>query len=180
MSNQQLSGSVATPSVSVVIPVHNGAGFVTESIRDARRFLENRYPEYEIVIVDDGSTDGTAAALGPLLDGRVHLIVLPENLGKFAALRAGMAMATGRCRVFTDADLPYDLEAVPYIVNLIEEGSFDIVVGDRTLPESVSLSDSRVSRKLSSSIFIYFVRMLVNVGLFDSQCGIKGFRSDVA
>ena len=180
MSNQQLSGSVATPSVSVVIPVHNGAGFVTESIRDARRFLENRYPEYEIVIVDDGSTDGTGAALGPLLDGRVHLIVLPENLGKFAALRAGMAMATGRCRVFTDADLPYDLEAVPYIVNLIEEGSFDIVVGDRTLPESVSLSDSRVARKLSSRIFSYCVRMLVTGGLFDSQCGIKGFRADVA
>ena len=180
MSNQQLSGSVATPSVSVVIPVHNGAGFVTESIRDARRFLENRYPEYEIVIVDDGSTDGTAAALGPLLDGRVHLIVLPENLGKFAALRAGMAMATGRCRVFTDADLPYDLEAVPYIVNLISGRAFDIVVGDRALPESVSLTDSRIARKLSSRVFSYCVRMLVTGGLFDSQCGIKGFRDEVA
>jgi dolichyl-phosphate beta-glucosyltransferase len=180
MNGQQPSGTLATPWVSLVIPVHNGVEFVTESVDEARRFLEKRCPAFEIVIVDDGSTDGTAAALGPLLDDRVRLISLPENLGKFAALKAGMAVARGECRVFTDADLPYDLEAVPYIVNQIKGGAFDIVVGDRTLPESASLSDSRVARKLSSRIFSYCVRLLVTGGLFDSQCGIKGFRDEVA
>jgi len=180
LNRQQPLGTGATPRVSLVIPVHNGAEFVTESVDEARRFLEERYPTFEIVIVDDGSTDGTAAALGPFLDDRVRLISLPENLGKFAALKAGMAETHGECRVFTDADLPYDLEAVPYIVNLIKGGAFDIVVGDRTLPESASLSDSRVARKLSSRIFSYCVRMLVTGGLFDSQCGIKGFRDEVA
>jgi len=180
MNGRQSGGTVATPVVSLVIPVHNGVDFVTKSVDEARRFLEKKLPAFEIIIVDDGSTDGTTAALGPLLDDRVRLISLPENLGKFAALKAGMAVANGECRVFTDADLPYDLEAVPYIVDLINGRAFDIVVGDRALPESVSLTNARVARKLSSSIFSYCVRMLVTGGLFDSQCGIKGFRNEVA
>jgi glycosyltransferase involved in cell wall biosynthesis len=167
-------------TVSLVMPVHNGANFVVESVAEARHFLDRKCPAYEIVIVDDGSTDGTQGALEPLLDDRVKLVRLPENTGKFGALKAGMTVATGDCRVFTDADLPYDLEAVPYIAGLVNGRGYDIVVGDRTLPESVSLSNSRVARKLSSRIFSYCVRMLVTGGLFDSQCGIKGFRSEVA
>jgi dolichyl-phosphate beta-glucosyltransferase len=174
-------GSTETiPAVSLIIPVRDGEGFIVESIDEARSFLDQKCPAYEVVIVDDGSTDGTAAALGPLLDDRVRLISLPQNLGKFGALKAGMAAAKGRCRVFTDADLPYDLEAVPYIANLVNGRGYEIVVGDRTLPESISFSNSRVARKLSSRIFSYCVRMLVTGGLFDSQCGIKGFRGEVA
>jgi dolichyl-phosphate beta-glucosyltransferase len=163
-----------------VIPVHNGVDFVLESVTEARRFLDQKCPAYEIIIVDDGSTDGTAAALDPLLDDRARLISLPQNLGKFGALKAGMAAAIGDCRVFTDADLPYDLEAVPYIAGLVNGRGYDVVVGDRALPESVSFSNARVARKLSSRIFSYCVRMLVTGGLFDSQCGIKGFRGEVA
>jgi dolichyl-phosphate beta-glucosyltransferase len=172
--------TISAPAVSLVIPVHNGAEVVTESVAEARNFLDQKCPAYEVLIVDDGSTDGTAAALGPLLGERVRLISLPQNLGKFGALKAGMAVASGECRVFTDADLPYDLEAVPFIANLINRQGYDIVVGDRALPESVSFSNSRVARKLSSRIFSYCVRMLVTGGLFDSQCGIKGFRAEVA
>jgi len=163
-----------------VIPVHNGVDFVAESVAEARIFLDKKCPGHEIVVVDDGSTDGTAAALGPLLDDRVRLIRLPENLGKFAALKAGMAVAAGKCRVFTDADLPYDLEAVPYIADLVIGRVYDIVVGDRALPESESFSTSRVARKLSNRIFSYCVRMVVTGGLFDTQCGIKGFRGEIA
>lgn len=166
--------------MSLVIPVHNGAGFVTESITEAQSFLEQKCPGYEIVIIDDGSTDGTTEVLGPILDDRIRLISLERNLGKYGALKAGMAIARGRCRIFTDADLPYDLEAVPYILDLIKARAFDVVVGDRALPESVTLSDSRVARKFSSRVFSYCVRMLVTGGLFDSQCGIKGFRDEVA
>ena len=163
-----------------MIPVHNGVDFVAESVAEARIFLDKKCPGHEIVVVDDGSTDGTAAALGPLLDDRVRLIRLPENLGKFAALKAGMAVAAGKCRVFTDADLPYDLEAVPYIADLVIGRVYDIVVGDRALPESESFSTSRVARKLSNRIFSYCVRMVVTGGLFDTQCGIKGFRGEIA
>ena len=126
--------------MSLVIPVHNGAGFVTESIDEARGFLAEKCPDHEIIVVDDGSTDATAAVLDPILNDHIRLITLEENLGKFGALKAGMAAATGRCRIFTDADLPYDLEAVPYIARLVNRRAYDIVVGDRALPESVTIS----------------------------------------
>ena len=167
-------------TVSLVIPVHNGADFVAESVEEARHFLDQKCPAYEIVVVNDGSTDGTQGILEALADDRVKLVRQSENTGKFGALKAGMVAATGDCRVFTDADLPYDLEAVPYIAGLVNGHGYDVVVGDRTLPESASLSNTRVARKLSSRIFSYCVRMLVTGGLFDSQCGIKGFRGEVA
>jgi dolichyl-phosphate beta-glucosyltransferase len=180
--NALQTGNVqAMPEVSLVIPVHNGADFVVDSVAESLRFLDRNCGKFELVVVDDGSTDGTSAALDrSSSDHRLQVITLAENLGKFGALKAGMAFATGRCRVFTDADLPYDLEAVPYIVDLVNGRSFDIVVGDRALPESVSLTNSRLTRKLSSRAFSFFVRMLVTGGLFDSQCGLKGFRGDVA
>ena len=177
----KMSDGVETnPTVSLVIPVHNGADFVAESVDEARRFLDRKCPAYEIVVVDDGSTDGTQETLEPVLNERVKLIRLAVNAGKFGALKAGMAVATGNCRVFTDADLPYDLEAVPYIASLVNGHGYDVVVGDRTLPESKSLSNSRVVRRLSSRVFSFCVRLLVTGGLFDSQCGIKGFRGEVA
>jgi dolichyl-phosphate beta-glucosyltransferase len=168
------------PEVSLIVPVHNGADFVAESIAEVRRFFNRTCPASEIIVVDDGSTDDTHTILEAVAEDRVRCVRLAENTGKYGALKAGMAVAAGKCRVFTDADLPYDLEAVPYIARLVNTKGYDVVVGDRTLPESTSFSSSRVARKLSSRIFSYSVRMLVTGGLFDTQCGLKGFRGEVA
>lgn len=166
--------------ISLVIPVCNGADFIAETVTSSRDFLAGRDLNFEIVVVDDGSSDNSAAAIRPLTDERVSLIELSPNRGKFGALTVGMAEARGMCRVFTDADLPYDLEAIPYIAELVNDGGFHVVVGDRTLPESCSATQTHLSRRLSSRIFSFCVRMLVTGGLFDSQCGLKGFRADVA
>jgi dolichyl-phosphate beta-glucosyltransferase len=172
--------SLPTTDVSLVIPVCNGAAFIAETVASSSEFLARSCPNFEIVVVDDGSSDDTAAEVRPLTNERVRLIALPSNHGKFGALKVGMAEASGACRIFTDADLPYGLEAVPYIVDLVTNRGFHVVVGDRTLPESCSLTRAAVVRQLSSRVFSFFVRMLVTGGLFDSQCGLKGFRSDVA
>ena len=166
--DQQTRDLQAAPEVSLVIPVQNGAEFISQSVAQARSFLDRSFAVFEIVVVDDGSTDDTAAILQSLADQNVIVVRLPENLGKFGALKAGMAAASGTCRIFTDADLPYDLEALPYIAGLINRHGYDIVVGDRTLPESRSMTDSRVARKLSSRLFSYFVRML------DLDDGLRG------
>jgi len=171
--------SRSTIDVSLVIPVCNGAAFIAGTVASSRDFLAESCPNFEIVVVDDGSSDDTAAAVRPLTDDRVRLLALTSNHGKFGALKVGMAEARGACRIFTDADLPYDLEAVPYIAELIGKG-FHVVVGDRTLSESCSLTQPDMGRRLSSRIFSLCVRMLVTGGLFDSQCGLKGFRADVA
>lgn len=172
---------VATgPAVSLVIPVFNGESFLEGNLARLESFFEKSGLETEIIVVDDGSTDRSAEILDGCSSDRLAVVRLPENRGKFAALKAGMAVARGRCRVFTDADLPYGLEAVPYMAELILDQGFHIVVGDRTLTESELGNDQPFVRRLSTRVFSFSVRMLVTGELFDTQVGFKAFRGDVA
>ncbi|MFI5179809.1 MAG: glycosyltransferase [Thermoanaerobaculia bacterium] len=164
--------------LSIVVPVYNGAEFIGSSVALLERTLAPGPSSYEIVVVDDGSTDGTPSRV-PVSE-RVRLVSLPRNRGKFGALKAGMAESRGRCRIFTDADVPYDLEALAYIESLVNDRGFHIVVGDRTLPDSVYGERLPWPRAKASQLFSLLVRLLVTGGLFDTQCGLKGFRGDVA
>jgi dolichyl-phosphate beta-glucosyltransferase len=164
--------------VSIVLPVYNGAAFVGESVGGLAAFLSRQRFSWEIVVVDDGSHDATADAV-PRTPG-ISLLRLAENRGKFGALKAGMAAATGRCRIFTDADVPYDLEALPYVASLVNGSGFHVVVGDRSLTDSIYGERLTRSRAAASRAFSLLVRLLVTGGLFDTQCGLKGFRGDVA
>jgi len=168
------------PDVSLVLPVYNGAGYAVRSARTAAELLAARFRSWELVVVDDGSLDGTAAAVGEVTDANVRLVSLPHNTGKFGALKAGMREARGRCRVFTDADLPFDLSAVPSMARLVNERGFHVVIGDRTLAGSEYHEHVAPPRRFASRTFSFFVRLLVTGGLFDTQCGLKAFRSDVA
>jgi dolichyl-phosphate beta-glucosyltransferase len=177
------SGSVlevVQPLVSLVIPVYNGESFVAGSLGRARASLETAGIDGEIIAVDDGSTDSTGEILEACSGDRVTTVRLPDNRGKFAAVKAGMSAARGACRIFTDADLPYDLRAIPTMVALLTDGGFHIVVGDRTLPESEIEVDQPLLRRLGTRLFSFSVRMLVTGELFDTQVGLKGFRGDVA
>lgn len=164
--------------VSVVLPVHNGAAFVAASVAGLADFLARQAFSWEIVVVDDGSRDATADAV-PTGPG-IRLVRLGENRGKFGALKEGMSAATGRCRIFTDADVPYDLEALPYVATLVNGRGFHVVVGDRSLTDSIYGARLTRSRAAASRGFSLLVRLLVTGGLFDTQCGLKGFRGDVA
>jgi dolichyl-phosphate beta-glucosyltransferase len=164
--------------LSVVVPVFDGAELVGPSVALLEDALRGRPGTSEIVVVDDGSTDGTASRV-PVSD-RVRLVSLPQNRGKFGALKAGMAAARGRCRIFTDADVPYDLEALGYIESLVNERGFHVVVGDRTLDASPEGERRPWPRAAASVVFTALVRLFVTGGLFDTQCGLKGFRGDVA
>jgi glycosyltransferase involved in cell wall biosynthesis len=156
--------------LSLVVPVFNSSAFAAESATLTHTYLAS-FPtlRFEIIFVDDGSSDNTAEILESLRLSNARVLRLPQNLGKFGAICAGMKTATGACRIFTDGDIPYELEAIRYISDLILGRGFHVVIGDRTLPGSV------VTR-----VFTLFVRILVAGGLFDTQCGIKGFRGDVA
>ncbi len=168
------------PDVSLVLPVYNGAAFAARSVRTAADLLALRCASWEVVVVDDGSVDGTAAAVTAETGESVRLVRLARNTGKFGALKAGMAVARGRCRAFTDADLPFDLAAIPYMARLVNERGFHVVIGDRTLRESEYHDHVTPPRRLASRTFSFFVRLLVTGGLFDTQCGLKAFRADVA
>jgi dolichyl-phosphate beta-glucosyltransferase len=167
--------------LSVIIPVYNGADFIRESIHLVHGYLSKEMTaQFEIVVVDDGSSDNTKQVLDTLGLSNVRVISLPQNQGKFGALSAGMMAAVGRCRIFTDADIPYDLDAFKYIFQQIDERSLHLVVGDRTLLYSEYAERLSPLRALTTRLFSFFVRMFVVGGLFDTQCGLKGLRGDVA
>jgi glycosyltransferase involved in cell wall biosynthesis len=174
------SSDTSAPEVSVVIPVYNGAGFIADSLARLECFIDEHELDTEVVAVDDGSVDGTGGILRELAGDRVTVLELATNRGKFAALKAGMAAARGRCRVFTDADLPYDLEAIPHMADLVIRGGFHIAVGDRTLAESDVFAEQTALRRLSTRVFSLSVRLLVTGELFDTQAGLKAYRGEVA
>jgi len=167
--------------LSLVIPIYNAEAYVAESARLVHSYL-SRLPSltYEVIFVDDGSHDRGAELLLSLALPSTTVLRLPCNLGKFGAIRAGMHAATGRCRIFTDGDVPYELDAIRYISDLILTRDLHLVIGDRTLPGSEYSEQLSPVRGVVTKIFTLFVRILVAGGLFDTQCGVKGFRGDVA
>jgi glycosyltransferase involved in cell wall biosynthesis len=162
--------------VSIVIPAFNSAAYLNANVGAVRAFLADHHLDGEVIVADDGSTDGTADSIAPAADVRV--LRLPHR-GKGAALRAGMLSATGDIRAFTDADLPYGLDALPLAISYVRHRGFHAVVGDRTLPGS-SYQDPGPLRRIISELASFAFRTLVTGGIYDTQCGFKVFRGDVA
>lgn len=166
--------------VSVVIPAFRASPFIADTVRTLDGFLAARFRTFELIVVDDGSADGTPDAVRTAGSAATRCIELPRNRGKFGALKVGMTHARGRCRIFTDADLPYELEALDYIARQIGARDVHMVVGDRTLPDSEYAAHLPPIRRVATHAFAAAVRLLVTGGLHDTQCGLKGFRHDVA
>ena len=166
-----------TPRLSLVLPAYESAGFVASSVKEVLAFLDRHGIDGEVVVVDDGSRDGTADAVPPA--ERVRVLRQRVNAGKGAALRVGMLAARGRVRAFTDADLPYGTEPLLSALGYIEARRYHAVIGDRTLPGSTYAHAGAV-RGLVSSLASVGFRTLVTGGVYDTQCGFKAFRDDVA
>ncbi len=166
--------------LSVVIPAYNGASFVAERLALLAGHLDRTGLDYEVIVVDDGSTDGTADVLRGIAHPRVRCLLGGANRGKFGAIKRGMAETKGRCALFTDADVPYELAAVDHFAGLVLSGCFHVVIGDRTLPGSTYAAAMPPLRRLATHAFSLCLRMFFTGGLHDTQCGIKAFRGDLA
>src|SRR5262245_9779522 len=151
----------ATPRLSIVVPAYNAAGHLVTRIEYLKRTLAGLGVSHELLLVDDGSTDETAAMIRRLADQRTEGIVLPKNLGKFVASKAGMARSRGQCCLFMDADVPYELDAVPPMADLVIDRGFHVVVGDRTLPQSAYSQSLGPVRRAATQTFTHVVRLLV-------------------
>lgn len=170
--------SVDQPEVSVVLPCYRAAPLALRSVAELKDSLEGMPFSWEIIVVDDGGGDFPPDAFADESD--VTLVRLPANRGKGAAVSAGMRGARGRVRIFTDADLPYDPELIPVIVSYIQDRGFHLVIGDRTLSGSSYTLKLGATRRVLSAVFSMFVGTMVTGGFFDTQCGLKGMRADVA
>ena len=133
----------------------------------------------EVVVVDDGSTDRTATVAEKLLAALPHhrVVRLPVNQGKGAAVRAGIATARSPYTAFMDADMAIDPLAIPLLLDGLERN--DVVVGSRALPDSM-VETTYAVRTLISRLFNELVTSGTGLGLKDTQCGFKAFRTPVA
>lgn len=167
-----------TVSLSVVLPCYRSANLAGESADRLAAFLERAGFSYEIVVVDDGGRDFPPDAFSDRDD--VRLVRLEQNRGKGAAVRAGMLAACGDVRVFTDVDLPYDLDLIVVMRECILAQGYHLVIGDRTLPGSAYADITSGKRRVASALFSAFVGRIVTGGFFDTQCGLKAVRGDLA
>lgn len=169
-------------SLSVVLPCYKASGRALKSAQALASFLSQRVQRWEIIVVDDGGGDFPHSPFGKDWgpNGSIRLIRLPRNRGKGAAVSAGMRAATGAVRVFTDVDLPYGMAPILLLESIIRTRRIHVVIGDRTFPQSRYVADLPLMRRAASRVFSLVTATLVTGGFFDTQCGLKGFRGDVA
>lgn len=165
--------------LSVVVPAFREAADIGAAIARIRAELADVAADggLEIVVVDDGSGDGTAAAARAA--GADVVLAFPENRGKGAAVRAGMLAASGRTLVFTDADLSYAPAQIVRLLTRIESG-WDVVVGNRHHEGSTAIVAASPLRQIGGRAINLATRAVLVGPHQDTQCGLKAFRSDVA
>jgi dolichol-phosphate mannosyltransferase len=160
--------------ISVVIPVHDEERSVALLYDELRSSLEPLDADWEAIFVDDGSTDGTFAALTRLHDqmDNVRVVRLRRNFGKAAALGAGFDQARGETVVTIDGDLQDDPAEIPRLLAKLDEG-FDLVSGWKTRRRDP------LSRRLLSHVFNSVTSRFSGVRLHDMNCGLKAYRAEV-
>lgn len=165
--------------LSVILPAYKSADMLEEQLGAFAGWLREQHPDAEIVVVDDCSDDNGATERVAKKNACVF-VGLRENQGKGGAVRAGMQVAQGDVRIFTDADIPFEYSALERVYSALHTNQFHVAVGDRTLPESVYFSEIKGSRKVGSNLFSFFVERFLTKGLLDTQCGLKGFSAEAA
>ena len=164
------------PEISVVIPMRNEAANVAELYRELTSTLTAFARSFEIIAIDDGSTDETFDLLARLQaqDGRLRVIRFRRNFGQTAAFAAGFAHARGRYIVTSDGDLQNDPTDIPRMIELAEREQVDIVAGWRK-----DRKDAFINRRLPSLIANWIISHATGVKLHDYGCSLKVFRSEV-
>lgn len=166
-----------TPYLSLVIPAYNEGGRIAGTVETVRAFLDSQAKPYEIIVVDDGSTDGTTEVVAKLPG--IQAISYQPNHGKGYAVRRGALASRGEFVAFSDADLSAPIEELPKLFEAIEAGA-DVAIGSRALKSSQLLIHQPRYRELGGKALNLVIRMLAVPGIMDTQCGFKLFRGEAA
>lgn len=161
--------------LSVIIPAFDEARVIGDAVARVADVLDGRG---EILVVDDGSGDDTAAIAERLLRGRGRVLRLPSNQGKGAAVKAGMLAATGRFRLFLDADLSIDPSYLREALELLRDA--DVVVASRRAARSTLVKRQPLVREVLGTAYRSTAALLLVGGISDFTCGLKGFSAPVA
>lgn len=164
------------PKLSVVLPVFNEP-HIDHTLFQLKKELDQSYPNYEIICVNDGSHDKTLKILNQCRFKKVKILSYPMNVGKGFALCFGFAKSTGKLVAFYDADLEIDPKHIRMFADLMDITKADMVVGSKRHPLS-RVHYSSV-RRLYSRLYQLLVRLLFGLKISDTQVGLKLFRRQV-
>ncbi len=166
------------PELSVVIPAFNEEKRLGASLDAALAYLEKRGAPFEVLVVDDGSQDGTVEVSRAYAERGVRTLRLSTNQGKGAALRRGVLASRGRQVLFSDTDFSTPIEELEKLEARI--AGVEIAIGSRAVPDSEVTLHQPFYRELMGKTFNKLIRLAGIGGIHDTQCGFKLLRGDVA
>jgi dolichyl-phosphate beta-glucosyltransferase len=168
--------------LSVVVPLYNEESIVESKLQKILIYLSRKKFTWEIVFVNDGSSDRTLTIISKLArqkKNNILVVSLPVNKGKGAAVREGVKKASGDFIFFTDIDLSTPIAKLGKFLKSYETGN-KVVIGSRRMKESKILDHQPIARELLGRCFTLFTRILLGVPVSDFTCGFKGFDKSVA
>ena len=167
-------------SLSVVIPAYNEVARLGNTLRAVVGYLQQNFPDGELILVDDGSSDETADLARTVFQDsgslRTSVISYKSNLGKGRAVRLGLLAARGDVALFSDADLSTPIAEAPKLVEPIVNGQYDVTFGSRALDRQLIGVHQSWRREQGGRVFNLVVRLATGLPFWDTQCGFKAFR----
>jgi glycosyltransferase involved in cell wall biosynthesis len=170
--------SRAEPELSIIIPAFNEESRLPETLARISTYIRASKRPTEVIVVDDGSTDRTAAVASSFL-GEIEglrVVANQENRGKGFSVRHGMTEARGHIVLFTDADLSAPIEEADKLLAAMMDN--DVAIGSRALNRSLISVRQSVFREYAGMIFNFIVRTILRLSFVDTQCGFKAFRRE--
>lgn len=166
--------------LSLIVPMYNEISIIEHTVHVYADYLGKTFSDWELIFVDDGSVDGSAAAVEAVHAPNTRVISYQPNRGKGNAVKTGMLAAAGDVAMFLDADIAYGTEVIERAAKLMEEHpEASLVIGSRPLhPEGYA--GYTFIRKLASKIYIKVLNVAGGFKLSDSQCGCKAYRGPAA
>lgn len=169
------------PFLSVIVPAYNEAERIPLTLLDLDRLLSDANFSYEILVVNDGSTDNTAEIVSKMAKTIKHLVLInnEKNQGKGGVVRDGMLAAKGSCRILTDADNSTSIDQFEQMLPFFKEG-YEVVIGSRAMRGARLEPPQPFLRRLLGRLSNLIIQVVNVPGVWDTQCGFKAFTADAA
>lgn len=172
---------MAHPQLSIVIPAYNESARIEDALERVMSCVAEQGWDAEVLVVDDGSKDDTAAIVKRWMNDhpRLHLVQNPGNRGKGYSVRNGLLQAAGNIVMFTDADLSAPMEEAERLIAAIHDGA-DVAIGSRWLDRARQTIHQPLYRQFFGRCFNWITRTVMGLPFKDTQCGFKAFRREAA
>jgi glycosyltransferase involved in cell wall biosynthesis len=167
------------PNISIIVPAFEEEDRLGESVREISRYIIESRLDAELIIVDDGSKDGTFAtaesASAEFPDVRSQVIRYEKNRGKGFAVKTGLLAAKADIALFTDADLSTPIDELPKLIGPIENDEYDLTFGSRALDRSLIGTHQPWRREQGGRVMNLVIKTMSGLPFYDTQCGFKAF-----